>query len=86
MAARNAPINNSSGNLDPFKVPWFADCAPSLLTNRTIRRYLNAYSQHTWPEVRCCVVVSPHARTTNTLDTTSTVDVAYLSHINRSSS
>lgn len=31
-------------------VPWFADCAPSLLTNRMIRRYLDAFSQHVWPE------------------------------------
>lgn len=30
--------------------PWFADCAPSLLTNRTVRRYLEAYSAHLWPE------------------------------------
>jgi hypothetical protein len=37
--------------LDADKVAWFADVAPSLLTNRTVRRYLAAYSQHAWPEV-----------------------------------
>lgn len=49
MAARRT--HNSTANLDPYRVPWFADCAPSLLTNRTIRRYLDAYSEHKWPEV-----------------------------------
>eukprot|EP00878_Enallax_costatus_P017016 GHUV01017864.1.p1 GENE.GHUV01017864.1~~GHUV01017864.1.p1 ORF type:complete len:612 (+),score=204.31 GHUV01017864.1:997-2832(+) len=37
--------------LDPYRVPWFADVAPSLLTNRTIRNYLASYSEQSWPQV-----------------------------------
>src|SRR5690242_16378224 len=37
--------------LDPYTVPWFADVAPSLLTNRTIRNYLAGYSEQSWPQV-----------------------------------
>lgn len=37
--------------LDPHRVPWFADVAPSLLTNRTIRNYLAGYSEQSWPQV-----------------------------------
>lgn len=31
--------------------PWFADAAPGLLTNRTIRNYLDTYTQQQWPHV-----------------------------------
>lgn len=43
--------------VDPLRVPWFADAAPSLLTNKTIRTFLGRYSQQQWPEVVKLVLV-----------------------------
>lgn len=37
--------------MDPYRVPWFSDVAPSLLTNRTVRNYLNGFSEQSWPHV-----------------------------------
>ncbi|KIZ02517.1 hypothetical protein MNEG_5445, partial [Monoraphidium neglectum] len=36
---------------DRGRVAWFEDAAPGLLTNRTIRAFLEQYSQHLWPDV-----------------------------------
>lgn len=37
--------------MDSNRVPWYSSVAPSLLTNRTIRNYLNSYSEHLWPQI-----------------------------------
>jgi hypothetical protein len=37
--------------MDPTRVPWFAEAAPGLLTNKTIRTFLSHYSQQQWPTV-----------------------------------
>lgn len=43
--------------VNPLQIPWFADTAPNLLTNKTIRDFLGRYSQQQWPEVVKLVLV-----------------------------